>query len=349
MAANVVGVDIGTRSVRAVEVKDADKPRPTLVRFHEVALPPGAVQRGEVVEPHTVSTAVRRLWTEGKFGSKKVILGMGNQRVLTRDMSVQRMSRARIRESLPYIVQDQLPFPVADALLDFYPVSETVTDNGPSLNGLLIAAIRETVVGNVRAVEHGGLQARGVDLVPFALARLLAGSEQGSGTVCIVDIGATATTVVIATNGVPQFVRIIAAGGDDLTEALSQRLEMSAERAEEVKRLMGLRTHVTDIAYEDAMIVINETANELLTSIRNTVGYFTSARPDAPLDRIVVTGGGSHLTGLPDALGELTRLPVAEADPYLSVALSRSLNAEHLRASQSAVAVALGLALGSAA
>lgn len=274
---------------------------------------------------------------------------MGNQRVLTRDFSVQRMSRERIRESLPYIVQDQLPFPVADALLDFYPVSEALTEHGPSINGLLIAAIRESVVGNVRAVEHGGLTANGVDLVPFALARLLAGSEQGSGTVGIVDIGATATTVVIATNGVPQFVRIIAAGGDDLTETLSQRLEMSLDRAEEVKRLMGLRTHVTDPNDEEAMVVINETANELLTSIRNTVGYFSSARPDAPLERIAVTGGGAHLSGLPEALGELTRLPVVHADPYLSVGLARGLNPDQLRASQSAIAVALGLALGSAA
>lgn len=349
MAKNIVGLDIGNRWIRAAEVKYPERAKPTMVRFHEVPLPEGAVNRGEVIEPRTVSTVIKQLWSDGGFSSKKVVLGMGNQRVLARDYSVPRMSLPRIRESLPYQVQDLLPVPVSEALLDFYPVSEAQSHGGPVVNGLLIAAVKDAVLGNVRAVEMAGLTTTAVDLIPFALTRSLAVPGQGDGTIAIVDIGATATSLVVATDGVPQFLRIIAAGGDDLTIALKQRLELGDEQADGVKRLMGMRTRVTDPAHEPAKDIINEVTGELLGSIRNTVSYFVTTRPDAPVERILLTGGAAALPGLPEALAELARLPVVQGDPYVSIGVSRSFTTEMLRQRQSSVTVALGLALGSAA
>lgn len=349
MSTSIVGIDIGSAAIRAVELKDPDKARPTLMRYSALALPVGAVSRGEVIEANTVSSVLKRLWSTGGFKTKNVVIGMGNQRVLARDLSLPRMSQERIRETLPYQVQEMLPVPVTEAMLDFYPVSESVTDSGPMLHGLLIAAIKEAVLGNVRAVEKSGLTATGVDLIPFALARVLLRGEQATGTVAIIDIGATATTLLIATGGVPQFLRIIPAGGDDLTTALAQRLEIDAVEAEGLKRGIGLRTRVDDPQFERPMTIIHEVISELLASARNTLEYFSQSRPDARVERILLTGGGSNLTGLPDALAELTRTPVVVADPFHGVTLARSIKSEDLQQNQAALLVALGLAMGASA
>ena len=229
MASSVVGVDISGTSLRAVELSGASTPKPTLLRFHEVSLPAGAVSRGEVIEPLTVGTALKRLWSEGGFKSKNVVLGIGNQRVLARDLSLPKGTLKHIRESLPFQVQDMLPMPVADALLDFYPVSESAGESGPVINGLLIAAVKDAVLGNVNAVQNAGFTTVEVDLIPFALNRLLISRAQLQGTVALVDVGANTTSVVIAVDGAPQFVRIIPAGGDDLTQALMKGLEVDAE------------------------------------------------------------------------------------------------------------------------
>lgn len=348
MSTSVVGIDIGSAAIRAVELRDADKAKPTLVRYSALPLPQGAVSRGEVIEANTVSSVLKRLWSTGGFKNKNVVIGMGNQRVLARDLTLPRMSQARIRETLPYQVQEMLPVPVSEAMLDFYPVSESMTDSGPMLHGLLIAAIKEAVLGNVRAVEKSGLRASGVDLIPFALARALLRGEHGTGTVAILDIGATATTVVIASNGVPQFLRIIPAGGDDLTTALAQRLEIDAVEAEGLKRGIGLRTRVEDPQYERPMTIIHEVISELLGSARNTLDYFSQSRPDAPVERILLTGGGAHLTGLPEALAELTRTPVFAPDPFSGIELSRGLKSDD-RNDSSSMLVALGLAMGASA
>lgn len=349
MSTSVVGIDIGSVAIRAVELKDPDKAKPTLLRYSELPLPAGAVSRGEVIEANTVSSVIKRLWSAGGFKSKNVVIGMGNQRVLARDLTVPKMSQARIRESLPYQVQELLPVPVNEAMLDFYPVTEEMTDSGPVVHGLLIAAIKEAVLGNVRAVEKSGLTTTGVDLIPFALSRVLLRNGQAAGTVAIVDIGASATTVVIATNGVPRFLRIIPAGGDDLTTALAQRLEIESAQAEGLKRGVGLRTRVEDPQYQRPMEIINEVTSELLGSARNTLDYFSQSRPDAPVERVLLTGGGSLLDGLPDALAELTRTPVIAVDPFAGLTIAKSLKSDELRNNQSAILVALGLALGSAA
>ncbi|GAA1440204.1 type IV pilus assembly protein PilM [Leifsonia poae] len=349
MGSSVVGIDIGSASIRAVEVADPGKPKPTLMRHHEVLLPDGAVSRGEVLEPNTVAAALKTLWGQGGFKSKNVVLGMGNQRVLARDLTVPKMSQTRIRESLPFQVQDMLPVPVAEALLDFYPVSESMSDTGPVVNGLLVAAVKDAVLGNVKATQLAGLTTVDVDLIPFALTRVLLGRSAAGGCVALIEIGANTTSVVIALNGVPQFVRIIPTGGADLTQALVSELEIDLGEAERLKATIGLAKQVTTIEEHRAVEIIYRVASELLTSLRNTVSYFVNTHPSIPVRELVVTGGGAQLPGLTEALSEMTRLPVALGDPFRAIALSRSLNADLLRHNRSRLAVALGLALGSAA
>ncbi|TFC87996.1 type IV pilus assembly protein PilM [Cryobacterium sinapicolor] len=348
MATSVVGIDIGSAALRAVELADPAKAKPTLLRYFEVPLPDGAVSRGEVLEPNTVAGALKLLWSQGGFKSKDVVLGMGNQRVLARDLTVPKMSLNRIRESLPFEVQDMLPVPVADALLDFYPISESTGQNGLVVNGLLIAAVKEAVLGNVKAAQLAGLTTVDVDLIPFALSRVLVTRPQITGTVALLDLGGNTSSVVIIKDGVPQFVRIIPTGGDDLTEALRNGLEVDAVQAESIKRTRGLATGAVPSADQPAIEIIYQVTSELLTSLRNTINYYGNTRPADQVQRIVLTGGGSLLNGFAAALAELTRLDVSMADPFSTVSLARSVDEKALRGSSSAFTVALGLALGSA-
>lgn len=349
MATSVVGIDIGSASLRAVEVGNPGKAKPTLLRYHEVPLPEGAASRGEVIKPNILADALKQLWSGGGFKSKKVVLGMGNQRVLARDLSVPKMSLARIRESLSFEVQEMLPVPVADALLDFYPISESAGENGPMVNGLLVAAVKEAVLGNVKAAQLAGLTTVEVDLIPFAIIRVLVSRPQLCGTVALIDIGANTTSVVIAKEGVPQFVRIIPTGGDDLTQALQSALELDHTEAEALKCRLGLASEDAEPDDQQAIEVIHQVASEQLTSLRNTINYFVNTRPNCSVEQIVLTGGGALLPGLPTALAEMTRLSTLRGDPFSTITFSPTVNAEELGRNGSAFTVALGLALGSAA
>jgi type IV pilus assembly protein PilM len=332
--------------VRAVEVSANGKSKPTLLRFYEVPMPAGAVSRGEVLEPNTVATALRELWAAGGFSTKKVVLGVGSQRVLARDLSVPKMSLKRIREALPFQVQDLLPVPVADALLDFYPVSESQGENGPMVNGLLIAAVKDAVLDTVHAVQAAGLSPVGVDLIPFALSRILISRSKLTGTVVLIDMSANTTSVVIAIDGVPQFVRLVPAGGDDLTEALKAGLEIDTARARELKESLGLSGKPATEEEIRAAEIIFEIMGELLGSLRNTINYFMNSRAQQPVGQIILTGRGARLPGFAEALTETTRIPVVESDPFVSVAIAPKLKSVMVAGSRSTALVALGLAVG---
>jgi type IV pilus assembly protein PilM len=348
MANTIVGIDIGSTGIRAVELADPDKPKPTLVRFGRIELPAGAVRRGEVIEADTVAGLLKRLWSDTGFKTKRVVLGMGNQRVFARDLTVPRAPLPRIRESLPFLVQEMLPLPVSETILDFYPTSEGMGEHGPTVSGLLIAAVKDAILANLKAVQLAGLVPVEVDLIPFALQRALVTRPRIAGTVALIDVGASTTSVVVAKNGVPVFVRLIPTGGDDLTTALSTRLELSAPQAESVKRALGLGAG-GNAEQHAQLTVIYEVVNELLGSLRNTIAYFSNTRADAPVERIVLAGGAAQLPGFGAALAEFTRLPVAEGEPFTTIGVSRNLTAEQLRSHQREITVALGLAMGSVA
>lgn len=367
MVANVVGLDIGSTAVRGVELSAARKSKPNLLRFHEVALPAGAVSRGEILDAVAVGTALKQLWSEGHFKTKNVVLGTGNQNVLVRDLTVPKMSLKEIRESLPVQVQSLLQMSLADSILDFYPVSEGMNEQGPTVNGLLIAAEKEGILGTIRVAESAGLIPVDVDLIPFALNRLLMNRSSVDGTVAIIDVGGSTTSMIIAREGVPQFVRIIPAGGDDLTQALKLGLEINANATEELKRTLrvgaefateedfdSVPTHcscpkcLADIATADdprANEILQRVTGELLNGLRNTVNYFNNTHSENPVTQILLTGGGSRLSGFATALRAMTQIPVSSANPLSMVNLSRKNEEKNQIGNTQSLSVALGLAM----
>lgn len=344
--ATIVGLDIGATGIRAAEVMSSRKGT-KLVRYSSIALPSGVMQRGEVLEPQVVTGALKALWKQGRFSTNRVVLGIGNDRVIARDLTVQSAPLPLIRESLPFQVQDLLPVPVAEAILDFYPVADA---GHGQVQGLLVAAMKEGVLTTVDAVRRARLEPVTVDFIPFALSRALAphATAAPDEAVAVVDVGAHTTTVVIVHAGVPQFVRIIPTGGDEVTHSLHSRLNIDRAAAEGAKRMLGLGMSGFDPHDEPAVEAIREVMGELVMGVRNTVTYFATSRPELTVRRVILTGDGASLGGFPGALGEVMRLPIALADPFAAVAMRDKVRERAVPDTARAV-VAIGLAMRSAA
>src|SRR5438270_2618107 len=118
MAQRAVGLDVGTSAVRAVELV-LGREQVTLTRFGQVALAPGVVRNGEVVDPPAVAAAIRRLWREAGFRSRQVILGVGNQRVVARQADLPEMSEEDLRSALQFQAEELIPIPIEEAILDY--------------------------------------------------------------------------------------------------------------------------------------------------------------------------------------------------------------------------------------
>lgn len=213
----------------------------TLERFGQVALPEGAVRDGEVIDEAAVAAQIRHLWSATGFSGKRVILGVGDRHVVVRQVELPAMSPAQLKKTLPFQVQDYLPMPVDQAVLDFHQTGAYTTESGEHVRGLLVAASRVGVMSAVQSVRAAGLRPVSVDLNSFALLRSVgAGPSQPGLTEAIVDVGARVTNLVVHTGGVPQIVRILFMGGQSVTEALSERVGMAPMEAEAFKQEFGV-------------------------------------------------------------------------------------------------------------
>lgn len=354
MATNrVVGLDIGTTNVRAAELEFAGGARrgkhlPSLVRYGQVGLPPGAVIGGEVADAGIVAASIRDLWRQGKFSTRDVVIGVGNQRVLVRELDLPWMPAAQIRAALPYQVQESLPMSVDEALLDYFPTGEYESASGRTIQGMLVAAQRDTVNANLLAVDGAGLRTTMVDLNAFALLRSMIQGDLRDRVVALVDIGAKITNVVIAHHGMPRFIRTLPAGGQDVTDAVAGALGVPASESELIKREIGVGFAVSPDRTAAATAIASP-VQTLLEAVRNTFVYYQGKNPGAGIEVVVLSGGGSHLPGLGQYLASASRLPVTLGDPLSAVKMSKSVDRRQINGSESLMALPLGLAYGVAA
>ena len=335
--ATVVGLDIGSTRIRAVEAISG-KDGTAIGRFGHAELAPGAVDGGVIADEKAITAAIRHLWSAQRFKSRDVVLGITNPQVVVREVDLPQLPAKHLKQALPYQVRDVIPLPIDDTLLDFHPLAEPGT--GHTMHGLLVAAPKAAVLSTVRAVERAGLSVRRADLAPFAMLR--AAAHPHPGVEAVADIGAAVTTIVIHDGGLPQIVRTVPRGGAEITATIASRLNLSLAQAEASKCEVGLN----EAANPELAEVIGEALRPLFGDILSSINYYSGMRPGTSIDRLALVGGGSLLPGLTDALGHRTGIPAYLADPLQHVRQGRRGRHEALQRHRASAATCVGLTIG---
>jgi type IV pilus assembly protein PilM len=368
MAKGRIGLDIGSTAVRAAELSPGIQP--TVVRAAQRPLPGGAVENGEVRDPGAVSQALRELWKDGGFSSGQAWLGVGNQRVVVREIALPFLPEKELKASLSLQVQEFIPMPVDEAVLDYDPIGEFEQDDRKMLRMLLVAAQRAMVDLTVQAVRGAGLEPMGLDLIPFALVRAVGTPDismdlDGSGEEAIIDIGAHVTNIVVHDRGATRFVRILPSGGRDVTIAVARAAGVDDMTAERLKR--GEATEETsgeappppptsegESAADGASAapkpqqvrqVALQRAAAFVDEVRSSLEFYTAQAREARIARVVVTGGGSKLDGLLDLMRQRIPVPVEPGRVFQHVPSALKESEESLASAEPFFAVSVGLAI----
>jgi len=213
---------------------------------------------------------------------------------------------------------------------------------------LLVAAQRDMIRSLLAAVEGAGLSASLVDLVPFALMRSLSDAgflaDLETTAQVIVCVGAGVTNVVVYQRGVPQFVRMLVVGGDDVTQGIASELGVDLDTAEDLKRRANPRSD-DELEVRTAQIVADR-ASLLIEEIRGSLDYYQAQPEAAQIARIVLTGGGSRTLGLAEGLEQTLGIPIDAGHPLLPLRLGRvGIPEERLLEAEPLLSVPIGLAL----
>ena len=342
--AGVVALDLSRSGLRGVQVDAPYSVRPMISRFAAVPVPEGTIFDGEITDQRRAIAGIKELWKAGGFTTKKVVFGVSNRKVVVREVTLPPLTGPRRKTSLRFAVEGQVPIDLDDAILDFLPLRNVETPSGVQQEGLLVATVRSSLESTVNAIERSGRAIDAVDFSGFSLLRLMPGSARG--TQAIVNIGASSTTVVISTAGTPQFVRIVASGGDDVTRSIERALGVSFAEAEKDKITRGLQGGASTPRDIDAETVLRENVAGLIDSIRNTFAFWVNAHPDAPVSNVVLTGGGSRLGGLTLVLSRALGVPTVYGNPFAPFAVNPKLRESGLENWALELAAPLGLTIG---
>ena len=274
-------------------------------------------------------------------------LGVGNQRVVVREVSLPYLPPKELRESLSFQVQEFIPMPVDEAALDFDTLGEVEREGRRMIRILLVAAQRAMVNMLVDAAVAAKLEPVGLDLNPFALVRAIGTGEEGmgledGGDEAVIDVGAHVTNICVHNTQVVRFVRILPSGGRDVTLAIARGLGVEDEVAERLKRgevIEGAPSR------EDVRKVALARAGSFVDEIRSSLEFYQAQIQGARVGRVLVTGGGSKLEGFLDLLKERIPAPIELGHVFNRAKSQLSLEPEQFAEAEAVLAIAVGLGI----
>ena len=340
---SVVGLDIGSSAVKAVELKAAGK-NYRVAAFGSQPVPPDSIVDGAIIDAGAVADAIRRLFEGNKaFKAKDVCASLSGNAVIVKKITLPVMTQAELDESIYWEAEQYIPFDVQDVNLDYQILDPgTGPESRGSMEVLLVAAKKDKIGDYTGVIAQAGRNAVVVDVDAFALQNAYEtnyGLEPGQ-VVVLLNAGASAINVNIIHGDQSVFTRDVSIGGNAYTEALQKDLDLPYEAAEQLKK--GIP--VDGATVEDARHVIRAITDNVLLEVQKTFDFFKATASSDHIDKIVVSGGASRVEGFYEMLAERFGTPVEEFDPFKAITWDKKLDGDVGEAASTG-AVAVGLAL----
>ncbi|MFQ5720303.1 MAG: type IV pilus assembly protein PilM [Acidobacteriota bacterium] len=338
----IVGLDIGTSSVKAAVLKARGRGRGyALTHFAVEPLPSEVIVEGSIMDSGPVVEAINRVCAAGGIRHNEVAVSLSGHSVIVKRVSIPSMTEEELAESIHWEAEQYIPFDVEDVNID-YQILGDVEEQKDQMDVLLVAVKKDKINDYTSVISQAGRIPVVVDVDVFAVQNIfeINYEQVPDETVALINMGAAVTNVAILNSGNPQFWRDLSVGGNQYTEALQRELGVSFEEAEDAK--MG---KVAEISAEQTEPILSSVTQEVVSEIQKTVDFYLSSNSDEQLDRVVLSGGGTRLESLPGALTERFDCDVEHLDPFRSVTPDgRHIPQESLQELASSAAVAVGLA-----
>jgi type IV pilus assembly protein PilM len=341
---SVVGLDIGSSAVKAVELKPSGKGY-RVAAFATEPVPPESVVDGAIMDRVAVTEAIRRVFLSKAFKTKDVAASLSGNAVIVKRISLPVMTATELADSIYWEAETYIPFDIQDVNLDYQVLDNgSGPDAGGTMDVLLVAAKKEKIADYTGVITQAGRIPVVVDVDAFALQNayeLNYGFEPGA-VIVLLNAGASAININIVVNGQSMFTRDVSLGGNAYTEAVQRELGLPFEGADLLKK-----GHPVDGAtFEDVLPVLHAMTENVLLEVQKTFDFFKATASTDRIDCVMLSGGASRVEGFAAALHERFGTPVEFFDPFRKVTLDpKMFSADQRDAIMPTAGVAVGLAL----
>lgn len=339
---NLVGVDIGSASIKVCQVKDSKKGI-GLLRFGYAPLAPSVIVDGQVMDAGAVTETLAKVFHDAKIRQKDCALSVSGQSVIIRKISVPMMTEGELAEQIQWEAEQHIPFDIKDVQID-HQVLRRSPDDG-QMEVLLVAAKKDQIEDYAQVVRSAKLKPVVCDIDAFCVQNLFEFTRglDSLQTVAIINVGASVSSLNVISSGVSAFSREIANGGNAVTDEIQRTLGVPREQAESYK-VGGDR--YDGIVPAQVAEIIEGSCDSIAAEIQRSLDFFMATGGDSNIGRIFVTGGSAGLPPLAQAIEQRSRIPVETWVPTEGItSVGRDVNADLLARHALELSVALGLSL----
>jgi type IV pilus assembly protein PilM len=358
-SAPLIGVDIGTSSVKLVQLVPKGKDHWVLAACSIQDLSDEAVEEIDAeLRPAAVGEALKKVFKLSKVSGRKVVTAVSGDAVIVRYVKLPFMSADELKNVISYEAEQHIPLPIDQVILDHHVLGEIEEDNQKKLEVLLVAAKDEMIEEHLKLLKASHLKPAVIDVDSFAMenAYLANYGEEKGETVALVNIGAKTTTINVIEDGVSHLTRDFSVAGNQFTKQMQTEMNLGFSQAEELKRQQGqvavesdeiLLTRMPD--KDDRSMAISEAVtpvlNKMLSEFRRSFDFYENSIKKRPISKVILSGGGARLKNIEKFFADKLGVPTEIADPFRHVDIPKSFDPDLIRAAAPALMVAVGLAL----
>lgn len=321
-----VGIDIGSSYIKAVQIKK-ESGRLILETYGEVALGPyddGHVA-GELthLEPDKMAAAVKNLLTEANVTAKDVVISISSATSLIFILKLPKISEREMAGVVENEARKYIPIPLSEISLDWWIIpekeiyGEDEAENTKSRKNdidVLVAAVRNEVVERYNEIATTlNFSSPAYEIETFSAIR--ASFKHELAPVMLLDFGASGLRVSIIEHGVVRKFYSVTRGSAYLTTSLQKSLNIDFLEAEKMKREVGLNmTHANQEAYN----ILLAGSNHIFSEVKKVLFDFEKEY-HKPVNKIILTGGGSLLPQFKEQLESKYNITTVYADPFSKI------------------------------
>ena len=339
----VVGLDIGSSSIKAVELRRSGKEL-EVIKLAVEPLAPEIVVDGAIVDTGQVSNTIAKIFAEHKIKTKFVATSVSGHSVIVKRLPLQQMPEEELEGTIQMEAAQHIPFDITEVNLD-YQVLETSPDS-PTMDVLLVAVKKDKILNYTNVVTLAGRTPVIVDIDAFCLQNIYEYSYEPTDdmTAALLNLGAGVMNINMVRGRTPLFTRDVSVGGNQYTDSLQKELDLGFDDAETLKTGVSL----PGISEEARMPVMKSVSELIVLEIQRTFDFFRATAGGEHIQKLYVAGGSSRVYGLMDLLKQELGLPVEQLNPFRRIRYPETGPVGELVAAHAPrLAVAVGLALRS--
>ncbi|MGB4767290.1 MAG: pilus assembly protein PilM [Rugosibacter sp.] len=340
----LIGVDIGSTSIRMVELVDGGRGVPRVERYAIEPLPNDAVVDGNMASLDAVAEGLKACWRKLGTKTRNVALALPTAAVITKKITLPANLREQEMEiQVESEANQYLPFALEEVNLDFQIIGPSPLSQD-DVEVLLAASRKERVEDRVAVAEMAGLKPVVVDIEAYAIQAayelLLVHLPQGGQeqVVALINVGATVTKVSIMKGDQQLYAREQAFGGAQLTDSIMRVYGVSSAEAEKMKYSDMLPDN-----YEAE--VLHPFVVSMAEEVARALQFFFTSTPHNEVHHIILAGGAVLVAGAAECVKQQTGVNTLLADPFAGMSIAPGVRAKQLSTDAPSLLVACGLAL----